>query len=109
MSVGVGMRVLVTFGRSKTYIGIVAKVHDVKPEGYQVKAITQVMDAAPIVLDPSKRYVEAAAYVPSGLYKANYVVILGTKDEILSAIRTDAFAIKLCKYYDDLTDLFLYG
>ena len=51
MNVGVGMRVLVTFGRSKTYIGIVAKVHDVKPEGYQVKPITQVVDEEPIVTE----------------------------------------------------------
>ena len=51
MSVGVGMRVLVTFGRSKTYLGIVAKVHDVKPEGYQVKPITQVVDDEPIVTE----------------------------------------------------------
>ena len=51
MSVRVGMRVLVTFGRSKTYLGIVAKVHDVKPEGYQVKPIAQVMDEEPIVTE----------------------------------------------------------
>jgi len=49
MSVGVGMRVLVTFGRSKTYLGIVARLHDEKPKDYQVKAISQVMDAAPII------------------------------------------------------------
>ena len=51
MSVRVGVRVLVTFGRSKTYLGIVAKVHDVKPEGYQVKPIAQVMDGEPIVTE----------------------------------------------------------
>ena len=51
MSVRVGVRVLVTFGRSKTYLGIVAKVHDVKPEGYQVKQIAQVMDGEPIVTE----------------------------------------------------------
>ena len=51
MSVRVGMRVLVTFGRNKTYLGIVAKVHDVKPEGYQVKPIAQVMDEEPIVTE----------------------------------------------------------
>ena len=51
MSVRVGVRVLVTFGRSKTYIGIVAKVHDVKPEGYQVKPIMQVVDGEPIVTE----------------------------------------------------------
>ena len=51
MSVRVGVRVLVTFGRSKTYLGIVAKVHDVKPEGYQVKPIMQVVDEEPIVTE----------------------------------------------------------
>ena len=51
MNVGVGMRVLVTFGRSKMYLGIVARIHDVKPEGYQVKPITQVMDQEPIVTE----------------------------------------------------------
>ena len=51
MNVGMGMRVLVTFGRSKTYLGIVARIHDVKPEGYQVKPITQVMDQEPIVTE----------------------------------------------------------
>ena len=42
---------LVPFGRSKTYLGIVAKVHDVKPQGYQVKPIAQVMDAEPAVTE----------------------------------------------------------
>ena len=51
MSMRVGMRVLVPFGRNKTYMAIVAKVHDVKPEGYQVKPIAQVMDEEPIVTE----------------------------------------------------------
>ena len=51
MSVRVGIRVLVPFGRNKTYMAIVAKVHDVKPEGYQVKPIAQVMDGEPIVTE----------------------------------------------------------
>ena len=51
VSIGVGMRVLVSFGRSKTYLGVVAKVHDVKPEGYAVKPITQVMDSEPAVTE----------------------------------------------------------
>jgi primosomal protein N' (replication factor Y) len=45
----VGVRVLVPFGRNKTYLGIVARLHDEKPQGYEVKEITQVMDAEPIV------------------------------------------------------------
>ena len=51
MAVRVGMRVLVTFGRSKKYMGIVASLHNNKPEGYEVKPIAQVMDAESIVTD----------------------------------------------------------
>ena len=49
MAVGEGVRVLVGFGRSKTYVGLVARVHDVKPEGYEVKPIQQVLDQRPVV------------------------------------------------------------
>ena len=48
-TVQVGVRVLVPFGRGKTYVGLVARVHDEAPQGYQVKAIIDVMDAEPIV------------------------------------------------------------
>ena len=48
--VRVGVRVLVPFGRNKTYVGIVAKTHLQAPEGYQVKDILQVLDASPILL-----------------------------------------------------------
>ena len=51
MNVGVGFRVLVSFGRSTKYMGIVMRLHDKKPEGYEVKPIQQVMDTAPIVTD----------------------------------------------------------
>lgn len=54
-SVGFGKRVLVPFGRSKTYVGIVAEVHDWKPEDYQVKDILQVLDAQPILLPEQYR------------------------------------------------------
>ena len=49
MAVGEGVRVLVGFGRSKTYVGLVARVHDVKPEGYEVKPVRQVLDQRPVV------------------------------------------------------------
>jgi len=47
--VQVGMRVLVPFGRNKTYLGIVARLHDEQPQGYEVKSVTQLMDAEPVV------------------------------------------------------------
>ena len=51
MSVGVGCRVLVSFGRNKTYLGIVARLHDQQPQGYEVKPIAQQIDQAPIVTE----------------------------------------------------------
>ena len=44
-----GMRVLVPFGRSKSYVGIIAEVHNRKPE-FQTKNITRVLDEMPMVL-----------------------------------------------------------
>ncbi len=48
-TVEVGERVLVPFGKNKTYVALIAKVHQVKPEGYQVKPFLQLMDSQPIV------------------------------------------------------------
>ena len=49
-TVAIGMRVLVPFGRSKTYLAIIARLHQQKPEGYEVKAILQQIDDSPILL-----------------------------------------------------------
>ena len=48
-AVRVGMRVLAPFGRSKTYLGIVARLHDERPQGYEVKSVAQLMDSEPII------------------------------------------------------------
>ena len=53
--VRVGVRVLVPFGRNKTHVGILAKIHGQAPEGYQVKDILQVLDTTPILLDTQLR------------------------------------------------------
>ncbi len=55
VAVQVGVRVLVGFGRSKTYVGLVARVHATKPEGYEVKALQQVMDTEPVVTEQQLR------------------------------------------------------
>lgn len=49
VSVRFGVRVLVPFGRSKSYVGVVARVHDCEPQGYKVKPVTRMMDAGPVV------------------------------------------------------------
>ena len=48
--VEVGKRVLVPFGRNKTYVGIIASKHHQQPEGYQTKDILQVLDSTPMLL-----------------------------------------------------------
>ena len=45
-----GRRVLVPFGRNKTYVGLVIRAHADKP-GFAVKPVKMVMDDAPIVTD----------------------------------------------------------
>ena len=45
-----GRRVLVPFGRNKSYVGIIMKVHGTKPS-FAVKDIKLVLDDAPIVTD----------------------------------------------------------
>ena len=50
-----GCRVLVSFGRSKHYVGIVATLHDNKPTGYEVKDILQLIDTQPILLPEQYR------------------------------------------------------
>ena len=49
--VKLGARVLVPFGRNKTYVGVISRIHNQSPEGYQTKDILQVMDSSPILLE----------------------------------------------------------
>ncbi len=45
-----GSRVVVPFGKKKFYTGIVRQVHSIKPEGFEVKPISIILDSAPILL-----------------------------------------------------------
>ena len=51
MDIKVGIRVLVNFGRSKMYLGIVARLHNQQPTGYEVKPIMQQVDTEPVVTE----------------------------------------------------------
>ena len=48
--VEVGKRVLVPFGKSKTYVGIVVRLHNEQPQNYEVKSVMQVLDTHHILL-----------------------------------------------------------
>lgn len=44
-----GMRVAIPFGKSKVYTGIVYRVHDQAPIGYETKPIDHILDEEPII------------------------------------------------------------
>ena len=52
MTLSIGMRVLVPFGRKKIYTAIVISQHDREPKGYDVKEILGTLDEKPIVRHP---------------------------------------------------------
>ena len=58
-----------------------------------------------IVPDPTKRYVQACAYIPSGAYKATLMAGSGRKAEILELMKEPSFADKLSCTFDELTDM----
>ena len=45
----VGCRVVVPFGKTKTYVALVVRIHDITPKGYKVKPLKQRIDQNPIV------------------------------------------------------------
>ena len=54
--VQVGCRVVVSFGKKKYYTAIVQRIHTDKPQGYEVKAVTELLDASPILLPSQFRF-----------------------------------------------------
>ena len=100
VTVQVGMRVVVPFGRSKTYVGLVGRVHQTPPEGYAVKEILQVMDAAPIVTEQQLalwQWISDYYMSPIGdVYKA--ALPAGLKDTEGYKPRTETF-IRLTEQY----------
>ena len=103
MAVKVGQRVVVPFGRSKTYVGLVGRVHGTKPDGYEVKAIQQVMDAEPVVTEPQLRlwqWISEYYLSPIGdVYKA--ALPAGLKDSEGYKPRTETFIRLTAAYRND--------
>ena len=49
-SAEVGCRVVVPFGKKKYYTGVIVKVHETAPEGYETKEVDELLDASPVIL-----------------------------------------------------------
>ena len=106
MQVAVGMRVLVPLGRSKTYVGLVDRIHDVQPQQYAVKALLQVMDTTPIVTNQQLtlwRWMSDYYLSPLGeVYKA--ALPAGLKAEDGYRPKTETY-IRLTEPYCNVTAL----
>lgn len=80
--VRIGARVMVSFGAKRSYIGIVARIHDTPPEGLELKEISKVLGIA--VLESQLtlwRWVADYYMSPIGeVYKAALPAILRTKE-----------------------------
>lgn len=50
MELQVGERVIVPFGAKKYYTGIVDRIHDQEPSGFEVKEVAERLDAEPVLL-----------------------------------------------------------
>jgi len=97
-----GIRVIVPFGRSKNYVGIIARLHDEKPQGYEVKPLSVVVDSLPILLpEQLKSWQWIADYYMSPIgevYKA--ALPAGLKAEEGYKPRTETF-IRLTQSYQN--------
>lgn len=103
--VGVGSRVLVQFGRRKFYTGIVASLHDDRPEDYEVKDISALLDSTPVIRYPQLRLWEwmASYYLcsPGEVYKA--AIPTGLKPESTTQVSLNP-DFDLTEFEGDLTE-----
>ena len=61
MTLSIGMRVLVPFGRKKIFTAIVTMLHDREPKGYDVKEILTTLDDKPILRHPQLEFWQGIA------------------------------------------------
>ncbi len=103
-----GMRVAVTFGKSKIYSGLVQDKHQNQPELYQAKEIEEILDTKPIVTETQIKHWEwIASYymcaigevfrsaMPAALLLESETLILKTTDftENTNTLTDDEFLI----------------
>lgn len=89
----VGYRVIVPFGRKKSYTAIVTAVSPIAPQGYEVKDITMILDDYPIIRHPQLKLWEwISEYYLSALgdvYKAAIPAGLKVESETFIELNND--------------------
>lgn len=97
-----GRRVLVPLGKSRKYVGLIARVHGDTPREYAVRDILGVMDSSPVVLDVQCRLWRWIAdyymSAPGDVYKA--ALPAGLKSEDGYRPRTELY-IRLAERFAD--------
>ena len=102
-----GVRVIVTFGPKKTYVGIVVRTHDNTPEGgYKIKEIIDIVDDKPMMLDRQMKlwqWIAEYYLAPIGdVYKA--AMPSGLKQEEGFKPKTETY-IRLTEKYRNVAGL----
>lgn len=102
-----GVRVIVTFGPKKTYVGIVVRTHDNTPEGgYKIKEIIDIVDDKPMMLDKQMKlwqWIAEYYLAPIGdVYKA--AMPSGLKQEEGFKPKTETY-IRLTEKYRNVAAL----
>lgn len=97
-----GMRVLVPFGKSKTYAGVVVRVHDngAPVDESKLKEVLSVLDASPVLLSHQlKLWQWIAAYYMSPIGEVlNAALPAGLKADTAYRIKTETY-LKLAPSY----------
>ncbi len=99
-----GQRVVVQFGKSKYYVGVIAKIHGNAPQGYEAKYIQDILDSKPIVNETHLAFWEWVsmyymctpgdvmnAALPSGLRFSSETRIIKNEDFSLEEAAEDYF------------------
>ena len=93
MTLSIGIRVLVPFGRKKIFTAIVMALHDREPKGYEVKEILGTLDDKPIVKHPQLKFWQWIAdyYLCSvgEVYKAALPSGLKVESETIISVNPD--------------------
>lgn len=105
-SVALGKRVIVQFGKTKFYTGVVYKVHNIPPNDYTAKYIDAVLDDTPIVNEKQLKLWDwiAQYYVCNPGEVMNAALPSGLKLSSTSHITLNPDSNLEEGYYDDFTD-----
>lgn len=110
-----GQRVVIQFGKSKFYVGVIAKIHEKSPQGYEAKYIQDILDSKPIVNKTQLAFWDWVsiyymctpgdvmnAALPSGLRFSSETRIVKNESFSLEEVADDYFTEKEWKLVSEL-------